>query len=83
MPPALRMPRWEATICQLSCDMATATTWSGPVRKGERAAATLSARASSSAKVRDSPVWGICKAVKCGNFSAERLKTSVSHRIPF
>ncbi len=33
MPPALRMPRWAATICQLSCDMATATTWSGPVRK--------------------------------------------------
>jgi hypothetical protein len=29
---------------------------SGPVRKGERAAATFSARASSSAKVRDSPV---------------------------
>src|SRR5271170_7227697 len=43
----------------------------------------LSARASSSAKVRDSPVWGICKAVRWGNFLAERLKTSVSHRIPF
>src|SRR6516225_3257566 len=63
--------------------MATATTWSGPLRKGKRAAATFSARASSSAKVKDSPVRGICKAVRCGNFSAERLKTSVSHRTPF
>ena len=26
---------------------------------------------------------GICKAVRCGNFSAERLKTSVSQRTPF
>ena len=36
----------------------------------------------SEAQGGSSQVWGICNAVRCGNFSAERLKTSVSHPDP-